>query len=243
MDEQQGAVSTSFPDPPPFYQSFTEDNINRLDDIQKSNQIESKDELERWRALRVLDLPSELRLLIPPEPPSSGDYMSFGDHYSLNQAIPSLKDQDVPQLYPSPPSTPSPEFNHAFYLRKLIRSLLLNFLELIGILSTCADQYGPKLEDIRHIFINLHHLINVYRPHQARESLINIMEEELDRKREETKELREIKAKVESTLEGLAAMKASVNELEKNGQIESKKSWSSQEIKEIWDTLDGELMA
>lgn len=49
----------------------------------------------------------------------------------------------------------------------------------------------------------MHHLINEYRPHQARETLCLRMEEQLERTRRETEENREAVRRVESILAGL----------------------------------------
>ena len=85
----------------------------------------------------------------------------------------------------------------------MAKSLLLNFLELVGVLSVNPEQYGRKIEDLRTLFINAHHLLNEYRPHQARETLILMMEEQLARSRAETDGIRNMKEKVDSILDGL----------------------------------------
>jgi mediator of RNA polymerase II transcription subunit 7 len=54
--------------------------------------------------------------------------------------------------------------------------------------------------------VNFHHLINEYRPHQARESLIQMMQAQLDRTRAETNAIRDVKEKVEQMLEGLGSL-------------------------------------
>ena len=41
----------------------------------------------------------------------------------------------------------------------------------------------PTVERIRSIFFNLQHLINTFRPYQAREDLIEILQSQIDKKR------------------------------------------------------------
>ena len=65
------------------------------------------------------------------------------------------------------------------------------------------EQYAEKVDHIKTLFVNFHHLLNEYRPHQARESLILMMQDQLERSRAETKGIREMKGKVEAILEGL----------------------------------------
>ena len=57
--------------------------------------------------------------------------------------------------------------------------------------------------DLRTLFINFHHLLNEYRPHQARESLILMMRDQLERSRKETEGILKMKEEVEGMLEGL----------------------------------------
>jgi len=49
----------------------------------------------------------------------------------------------------------------------------------------------------------MHHLLNEYRPHQARESLIEMMEDQLERSKAETAGIKKIKEEVDGVLEGL----------------------------------------
>ncbi|PGH27705.1 hypothetical protein AJ80_00492 [Polytolypa hystricis UAMH7299] len=202
---QQRAVTAAFPPPPPFWRHFTSQNLEKLEELKK--QAGNKDGGHKdWtpEALRALEAPPELRFLVPPDHPSEGSYSLFGESQAVSINLPSLEEQGIEQLYPSPPhgaeSSQSLPSNHRYYLLKISKSLLLNFLEFVGILSICPEQFEPKLESIRNLFINAHHLLNLYRPHQARESLILMMEKQLEQTREEIKEMESVKEKVEKFL-------------------------------------------
>jgi mediator of RNA polymerase II transcription subunit 7 len=171
----------------------------------------------------------------------------------LSSSLPSLKEQGIEQLYPSPPATDaekddpssssqSQPLNHAFYLLKISKSLLLNFLEFTGILSVAPEQFESKLEDLRNLFINAHHLLNLYRPHQARESLILMMEEQLDRTRNEIQEMDHVKDRVERLLEqlkteGADALKGSQSDTKDSMgvQFDSK---TMEEARQLWALLN-----
>lgn len=58
-----------------------------------------------------------------------------------------------------------------------------------------------KLEHIRIIMLNMHHLINQHRPHQTRESLIVLMEEQLARRTKGTEEIEAATAATRHVLE------------------------------------------
>jgi mediator of RNA polymerase II transcription subunit 7 len=159
-----------------------------------------------------------------------------------------LKDQGIEQFYPSEadsksPSQPSQPLNHAYYLLKISKSLLLNFLEFVGVLSVSPEQFEAKIEDLRNLFINAHHLLNLYRPHQARESLILMMEEQLDRTREEIQQIDRVKAEIEDMLENLKAEGFDADTaLESVGIDASKPTEPSEQdagdSKLIWDLLE-----
>lgn len=252
-------LSAAFPAPPPFYKSFTADNLARLKQLQHSRTRQQLgqddgdknagtstgqdydgvgDESSSGKSPATKDLPPELQYLVPPAPPTAGIYRSFGDSYSVVDVLPALEEQGIEQLYPSGfdqapvEDKDGPDANtnaaaepgvfadgtqsewtldRAFHLQKVAKSLLLNFLELVGVLSVDASQYGRKMEHIRTLFINAHHLVNEYRPHQARETLIVLMEEQLRRTRAETQGIYETKSRVEAVLRDLGRQDVSAD--------------------------------
>lgn len=158
-----------------------------------------------------------------------------------------MKEQGIEQLYPDPAtgtaqtSQPSPPLNHAYYLIKISKSLLLNFLEFVGILSVSPEQYQAKVEDLRNLFINAHHLLNLYRPHQARESLIVMMEEQLERSKDEIKQMDKVKADIEGLLEQLEAeghQTSSAVEPEGANQPKEDARRAIEDSRLVWDFLD-----
>ena len=54
-----------------------------------------------------------------------------------------------------------------------MQSILVNFLDLLDLLIRCPEspKREEKIEDLNLLFIHMHHLINEFRPHQARETL------------------------------------------------------------------------
>ncbi|CDM37080.1 hypothetical protein DTO013E5_9343 [Penicillium roqueforti] len=253
-ESQQRAVTTAFAPPPPLWKHFTRENIDKLEQI-KAEASKGEDgrlnKHKQWSAaeLRALELPSELRYLVPPDIPE-GQYSVFGELQTLSTTLPSLQEQGIEQLYPEPPaagtdqnSQPSPPLNHAYYLLKISKSLLLNFLEFTGILSVSPEQFESKVEDLRNLFINAHHLLNLYRPHQARESLIMMMEEQLNHSREEMKQMDKVKAEVESVLEQLQAegsRMATTGSGDDTDQAKALKEKADEHSRLIWALLDKE---
>ncbi|CAI7673774.1 unnamed protein product [Penicillium viridicatum] len=253
-ESQQRAVNTAFAPPPPLWKHFSRENIDKVEQI-KAEASKKEDgrsnKNKQWSAaeLRALELPSELRYLVPPDIPE-GQYSVFGELQTMSTTLPSLQEQGIEQLYPEPPaagteqnSQPSPPLNHAYYLLKISKSLLLNFLEFTGILSVSPEQFESKVEDLRNLFINAHHLLNLYRPHQARESLIMMMEEQLNHSREEMRQMDKVKAEVESVLEQLQAegnrVGATASE-DDTDQAKALKEKADEHSRLIWDLLDKE---
>ncbi|KAL9610089.1 MAG: hypothetical protein Q9167_005198, partial [Letrouitia subvulpina] len=58
-------------------------------------------------------------------------------------------------------------------------------------------------DQLRDLFIEAHGVVNEYRPHQARESLIRMMEAQIARCKGETEAVREVGGKVRDVLDGL----------------------------------------
>ncbi|KAL6067462.1 Mediator of RNA polymerase II transcription subunit 7 [Balamuthia mandrillaris] len=103
----------------------------------------------------------------------------FGASYTTEDVAPNLEDQGRPQLYPK-----GETINHTQELKKMNRSLLFNFLELVDLLTKNPPAFREKVEDVELLFVNMHHLLNSYRPHQARQSLITIMENQIQRRQD-----------------------------------------------------------
>merc|ERR1712029_189445 len=87
-------------------------------------------------------------------------------------------------------------------LRKLNHSVLVNFLDLIDILIKCPEspKRDEKIEDINLLFI-MHHLINEFRPHQARETLRVMLMVQKRRRTQFTAKFKEQLEKVESIIQ------------------------------------------
>lgn len=168
------------------------------------------------------DIPTHpLELLIPPTPPVNGTYRSFGNIWYSDDKLLSLSDMGIKQLYTLesaankeqlPAETDEigdskvPDFqDRIFELKKLLNSLLVQFVELAGIMSISPESFPEKTEDIRVILINIHHLLNEYRPHQSRESLILLVEDELSAKKKDIGELKKTNDDIRKKISDLAS--------------------------------------
>ncbi|KIV99301.1 uncharacterized protein PV09_08962 [Verruconis gallopava] len=236
------------PNPPNFYRQFTSENLERLDQWKK----EHCSELDKNgdASISLLNLPAELRYLVPPSTPPNGDYRLFGVTRTTRDYLRPLEEQGITQLYPPTTSIHTPD--RGVHLRQLTRSILLSFLELIGILSQNPSEIERKQEEIKTMFLNALHLINEYRPHQARESLILRMEDEIERGRAEVDEIKRLKTKVEGLVKAadedavMADAGAPLNGLvngEPNGihRSGSEETGDLRVQRAIWDLLNTEL--
>lgn len=126
----------------------------------------------------------------------------------LDDKLPTLEEQGIVNLPATgpPSSRDAKHYDGAFELKRLVKSLLLNFLELCGTLARSPAGAEAKIQDLRTLFINMHHVLNEYRPHQARESAIEMMQEHLNRTRAETVAIRSQVDKTRSVLEGLGSL-------------------------------------
>lgn len=94
---------------------------------------------------------------------------------------------------------------------------------------------------MRNLFINAHHLLNLYRPHQARESLIMMMEEQLARSKEEIKQMDKVKADIEGLLDQLEAEGKQIKSAaqpEGVSQSEEDARRALEDSRLVWDLLD-----
>ena len=72
-EEEKTYENYALPPPPPYYKHFTEKNLQRLKDL-----TEAAEDGET-ATTTLLDLPPELRCLLPPEPPEDGIVTNFGE--------------------------------------------------------------------------------------------------------------------------------------------------------------------
>lgn len=114
------------------------------------------------------------KLVLPP-PPVPTEFTVFGEEYNLEEEmIRSLQAQKMQQLFSSSGDWRSE-------LKKLNRSTVAAFLDLLDILIRCPNhpERLEKLNNLRLLFINMHHLINEYRPLQARDTLQLMMKQQI----------------------------------------------------------------
>lgn len=248
--EDEDIVLSFFPDPPPFYKHFTPENLARLREIESEaglrdnnddpTNLSSTTTGAKLSPEQILVLPTELRYLIPPEPPADDAEFHVFDTVAkakgtdvfmknMEYIADQLKMQGVfqdwqyEQLYPSdaslattastsssqPPTTSNAaSLDRQNYLFRFLRSILLSYISLLGIVAADAvsEQKDQKLKDIMTMVANMHALINEYRPHQARQTLIERMEEQVRRKQAEVEGVRKMGEKVRQVLASFGAM-------------------------------------
>lgn len=210
-----------FPAPPPFYTHFTKDNIKRLRQTRKDAGIAPPaDGQPPEKDVDILSLPAELRYLVPPEPPGNNDLIVFGANASLDAPRVTLADNGIEQIYPDNSSVLS---NPQPHLIALARSMLTTFLSLTGVLSQDPDLQEEKMQDLQTIVYNLHDIINQYRPHQARESLILMMEERVEKMKGEVQKIDHAKESVAKLLQ----------ELQSNGILQTMQEEKEEKIVSI----------
>uniref|UniRef100_A0A0N5BWC1 Mediator of RNA polymerase II transcription subunit 7 n=1 Tax=Strongyloides papillosus TaxID=174720 RepID=A0A0N5BWC1_STREA len=108
-------------------------------------------------------------------PPIPKKYKLFGIEYDRdNDKEPSLLDLKIPQLYNSKEDIKKE-------LKKLNMSMIAAYLDLLDVLIRCPSdpERIQRIEQLRLLFINFHHLCNQLRPIQARDNLVAICEDQV----------------------------------------------------------------
>lgn len=158
--EPQNAITSTFPPPPPFWRDFTPDNVARIADL-RQEQIE-REGIVDGKTVRLTGLPENLRNLQPPPEPTSGAWRVFGQNYALEEELPRLDNgTGIRKLFPDPEERDQDgkHFDRATILKRLAKSLLLNFLELTGVLSSNPAAvcliYFPVFHRVRHAILTV----------------------------------------------------------------------------------------
>lgn len=158
-------ISSVYPPPPLFYKYFTEENLSLLKDKKQAGE----------------PVEGELKLLEPPEVPEGTHYRGYGNIWSFEDKLPKLSEMGLQQLYKDDESNE----NKIQELHKLMKSLLVNFVELLGIMHVNPSEFHLKIEDLKVILININHILNSYRPHQSKELLIMLLKQRIEDKKQE----------------------------------------------------------
>lgn len=157
-------IAALYPPPPVFYKYFTKEN------------------LEKFNSDDPPPIP-ELKFLSPPEKPQGTHYRGYGNIWSFDDVLPTLEELNLRQLYPDS-DTNSMKIQ---LLHKLVKALLVQFIELLGILSVNPHEFQDTVENLKVILININHILNSYRPHQSRELLITMLMQRITEKNREIK--------------------------------------------------------
>ncbi|EGT38353.1 hypothetical protein CAEBREN_17877 [Caenorhabditis brenneri] len=112
----------------------------------------------------------------PPPPHAFTEFTVFGEEYRLeSEVIAPLKNHNVREIYED-------KKNWKAEMKKLNRSAICAFFDLVEILIRAPDHpvREEKINDLHTIFINMHHLINEFRPVQARDSVRILQERQIE---------------------------------------------------------------
>ncbi|OWZ16224.1 Mediator of RNA polymerase II transcription subunit [Phytophthora megakarya] len=113
-------------------------------------------------------------------------YHMFGSPYSTQDVVPDLLPHAEKKLYAKNDET----VHYKAEMKKINRSLLANFVELVDVLVKKPAMFNAKLDDVELLFLNMHNLINAFRPHQARETVIQMLKTQVQERRDAARDIR-----------------------------------------------------
>ena len=240
-DEGQPApISATFPAPPPFYKAFTVDHLNLL-----QSQLESAGQapLSTFHPTQPThgqipdpsSIPAELQNLLPPPIPSDGTYTTFGVEHAV-------KTTSTADLTPPPPQA---------HLTDLLHQILLKFIRITHILAIdpSMEFYVPAWEELKALFESLHAGLNAWRPHQSREMLISMMEEQVKSIKAESERVRESVGRAKEVVEGISKGAMAMQEGQRIGNmphtgpsdLENRKRTRLDKEKRMWQVIEREV--
>ena len=140
-------------------------------------------------------------IIPPPPPPPPEEYRVFG---VIRQKGDEEKLEE-PSLPPHILSLPqSDHLNQKTELKKQCSSLLFGFYQLLDVLVNDQENFQAKTEDIEILLMNITHLLNTFRPHQTRQTIIQIFAEQLGGKAVCIEEAQRLQERVREVLPSLS---------------------------------------
>ncbi|XP_022659080.1 mediator of RNA polymerase II transcription subunit 7-like isoform X1 [Varroa destructor] len=172
------------------------------------------------------------RALSPPKPITEAYRMFDAPFHPDDAIIRPLETQGIKRLHPQ-------SYDPKRELKKLNHSILVNFIDMIDVLIKCPDtsRREEKKDDLNLLFVHMHHLINEFRPHQARETLRVMLEvqkkQRLDTAERFQKQLEKVAEMLKATTDSLPTD----NQLSVDQLLESttRMIWSAREAKNAQD--------
>ena len=183
-------LTAPFPPPPPFWKKFTVENVKKLAKLEESESVDAP------------SLPYDLVVLQPPPVPKGAETYTTFNYVHTMVPQPTLAPEHEELLFDrdellKATGTARP---HAKLLWQLTKSLNLNLLELFTIMADNPVDGPVKINDIGMLMENVNSILNLLRPHQAREQLKTSLLNQLDEGQEELDRCNDMKRKVEEFL-------------------------------------------
>eukprot|EP00033_Pygsuia_biforma_P003778 GCRY01004140.1.p1 GENE.GCRY01004140.1~~GCRY01004140.1.p1 ORF type:complete len:200 (+),score=28.93 GCRY01004140.1:188-787(+) len=183
MEESTQSI---FPPPPLFFKLFT-----NVSDLVPANSVIDSPPTVKDVDVDYFVLPPSA----PPPPPSGESFSLFNTQYSKKMQQPALEDFGVKKLFHHEKEEDTPK-----ELLRLNKKISIVYLELLTILTTKPADYMAKVDELKTTFLNISFLLNSYRPHQARETIVMILEHQIRRQKQVIQQIREKKASVRALL-------------------------------------------